>query len=98
VRPGAETGELEDGPRVGFSVSKRVGGAVERNRIKRVLREAFRHNAHLFGGNMDFVLIARTPIVDLADSEGLEGVEAKMMEVFRKAALCRPSEERRRPS
>lgn len=94
-RSGVGPDEARESSRVGFSVSKRVGGAVERNRIKRVLREAFRQNAPSFGGNMDFVLIARTPIVDLLETEGSKAVEAKMIEVFRKASLYDPREERR---
>ena len=94
-RPSAGTDGSHEGPRVGFSVSKRVGVAVDRNRIKRVLREAFRLNAHSFGGNMDFVLIARTPIVDLLETEGFSAVEAKLVEVFRKASLFDPREERK---
>lgn len=94
-RPAAGTDELEEGPRVGFSVSKRIGAAVDRNRVKRVLREAFRANEDSFEGNMDFVLIARTPIVDLLESGGFVAVEAKLIEVFRKASLYNPREERK---
>ncbi len=87
--------ESDEHLRVGFSVSKRLGGAVDRNRIKRVLREAFRANSQSLRGNMDFVLIARAPIVELLEAEGFAAVETKMMEVFRKAGLVRAREERR---
>ena len=94
-RSAAAPGEAQDVSRVGFSVSKRLGGAVERNRIKRVLREAFRANAQSFRGNMDFVLIARSPLVELLESDGYPAVEAKVIEVFRKAGLSGVREERR---
>ncbi len=83
------------GPRVGFSVSKRLGGAVDRNRIKRVLREAFRAHKDSLKRDMDFVLIARTPLVELLDAGGAKAVEEKMIEVLGKAALISPGEERR---
>lgn len=83
---------------MGFSVSKRLGIAVDRNRIKRVLREAFRANRQSLRGNMDFVLIARAPIVELLETAGFGAVEAKMVEVFRKASLVSFGEERRSSS
>jgi ribonuclease P protein component len=89
--------EREAMPRVGFSVSKRLGTAVDRNRVKRVLREAFRANDVSFKGNMDFVLIARAPVVELLETEGSKAVEAKMLEIFRKASLLPPTVEERRP-
>jgi ribonuclease P protein component len=93
-RSSAESMEMSVGPRVGFSVSKRLGTAVERNRTKRVLREAFRANDLSFRGSMDFVLIARAPIVELLEKGGFSAVEAKMLEVFGKASLISPREER----
>ncbi len=47
---------------------------------------------------MDFVLIARTPIVELLETGGFAAVEAKMLEVFRKASLIVSGEERRQSS
>lgn len=76
-------------------MSKRLGTAVERNRIKRVLREAFRACGQSLRGNMDLVLIARMPLVELLEAGGLTAVEEKMAEVFRKASLVPPKEERR---
>ena len=54
----------EEGPtRVGFTVSNRIGGAVERNRIRRRLREVVRLSARMRSGH-DYVLIGRRPALD----------------------------------
>ncbi|MBN1320194.1 MAG: ribonuclease P protein component [Thermoleophilia bacterium] len=90
--------DASNGPRVGFSVSKRLGTAVERNRIKRILREAFHAQGQSLRGNMDLVLIARVPLVELLEAAGLAAVKEKMAEVFRKASLVSPKEERRSSS
>ena len=47
------------GPRLGVSVSKDHGGAVRRNKLKRLLREAFRLEQHRFPPDLDLVLIPR---------------------------------------
>lgn len=46
--------------RLGLSVSKKFGGAVQRNRIRRLLREAYRLNQETFPPGYDWVLIPRT--------------------------------------
>lgn len=45
--------------RIGISVPKRVGTAVRRNRVKRLIREAFRHAGPLRNGSIDLVIVVR---------------------------------------
>lgn len=46
-------------PRLGLVVGRRVGTAVRRNRIKRLLREAFRLRQHEFPGDYDVIIVVR---------------------------------------
>lgn len=70
------------GVRLGLSVSKRVGGSVERTRVKRVLREAFRAEGDGVAEGADYVLVARPPLRELDDREGLAGVRRVLRELL----------------
>jgi ribonuclease P protein component len=72
-------------PRVGLSVSRRVGGAVERNLVKRLLREAFTEHTGRFPTSVDLVIVARPDARELAEREGLAGIAAALRELVDKA-------------
>ena len=71
----------EEGPRLGLSVSRRVGGAVDRTRVKRVLREAFWQEAERLPGGSDYVVVARPDAKALAEREGSGGVRRSLAEL-----------------
>jgi len=69
-------------PRFGFSVPKAVGGAVERNRIKRQLREVWQARLdHVPAGN-DYVLIVRPGLPAAVTANGFEWLGERVDEVL----------------
>ena len=96
-RPGA--GERE--PRFGISVSKKVGGAVQRNLVKRRLREACRHVLKVGGirqrlGDMDLVIVARPTALQASYEELVATVVYLMDRVAKEGSICKPGRNRNR--
>jgi ribonuclease P protein component len=72
--------------RLGVSVSRKVGGSVERNKVKRALREAFWELADRLPPRHDFVLVARAEIKELIDRDGTAGAAKSLEEALAAAA------------
>ncbi|MDO8184444.1 ribonuclease P protein component [Conexibacter sp. JD483] len=79
--PRSEEGEA----RLGVSVSRRVGGAVERNHVKRLLREAFQLESEGLPPGVDVVVVARPEARAVAERDGLEGIRAALAELIARA-------------
>ena len=77
----ADAAREEEGPRLGLSVSRRVGGAVARSRVKRVLREAFWAEAPRLPEGSDYVIVARPEARALAERDGMPGMRTALAEL-----------------
>jgi ribonuclease P protein component len=75
--------------RLGLAAGRRVGGAVERNRARRLLRESFRRNKREVAGGLDVVIVAKHEIVGRSQGE----VESEYRECLRRLA-ARPAPRR----
>ncbi len=78
----------EDDTRLGISVSRKVGGAVERNAVKRALRDAFWSMSPEVPGRHDFVLVARPDVAGLLEREGAKGVADALGGLMSEAGLA----------
>ena len=79
------TGEEATTPRVGLTVGKVMGKAVDRNRIKRRMREAIRKNLSTLTAPVDVILHPRKSVIDL-DFATLDREVAQVFRAIQKAA------------
>jgi len=74
-----------DAFRMGVSASSKLGGAVVRNRLRRMVKEIVRLNAAKLVDDIDLVLIVRKPALTLVYKE----MEGSILHVLRKAGLLK---------
>jgi len=76
----------DDDPRLGIAVPKGAGSAVERNRVKRRLRESWRGRIASVPVGRDYVLIARPALGEALQSRDAAWLGERLDEVLGKAA------------
>ena len=76
----------DDAPRLGLAIPRAVGGAVDRNRLKRRLREVWRTLDDRVTPGRDYVLVARPGLAEPAESRGQAWLSERVVEVLEKAA------------
>lgn len=81
------TDEDEDNVRLGVSVSRKVGGSVDRNAVKRAIKEAFWAEGADLPDRHDFVLVARPDVAGLVEREGTPGVAQALNELLAEAGM-----------
>jgi ribonuclease P protein component len=86
--PRGDSDSGTDGVRLGISVSRKVGGAVERNAVKRSLREAFWSFDSTLPRDHDFVLVARPDAAGLLERGGAEAVAIALEELIAESGLA----------
>ena len=72
-------------PRLGVVTGKKIGGAVERSRARRLLRETFRRHQHEFGQPVELVLVARNSIA----GKKFAAVEKDFLAALNRAGLMK---------
>src|SRR5919106_1192172 len=83
--PRGDSDTDHDQVRLGISVSRKVGGAVDRNAVKRGLKEAFWSFDERLPRGYDFVLVARPDAAGLVEREGPGAVATALQELVSQA-------------
>lgn len=78
------------GNRLGLSISKKVGIAVTRNKIKRLLREAMRMLLEEYPLNYDFIIIARKPSVEGRLDDFIRDIKSFLSRLFHEKSSHTP--------
>jgi ribonuclease P protein component len=77
--------DADGDPRLGLAVPRSVGSAVARNRVKRLLREAWRELLPKVPAGQDYVLAARPGLAEPVEARGKEWLVAQIDEILERA-------------